>query len=540
MTTRSIFIVMALLVAIAAGCSHAQDEIKTFPMSSVTVQPELSVRLERNLSRLQDEIYQPPHVFEDLNWPGDFIGRTILGLTLDEEALHTETSLLKLLIESLPSKLNEKGYLGPVYAPVINEQQLSGHGWLLRGLCEYSRRTGDKSVLPVIKSVAENLFAAGNGRYSDYPIAPGERTTEGGEASGSIAGRNGDWLLSTDIGCIFIGMAGLIDAYELVPDKSIKATIDELIARFLEVDLVGIKAQTHATLSALRGLIKYSRITGSETLMEEAARRWHTYVSEGMTCCYGNLNWFGRPDSWTEPCAIVDSYIVAFELWKATLDPSCRDMAEMIAVNAIGHAQRLNGGFGCDNCPSEDNPFLTIVVPEAHWCCTMRGAEGLFRLAESSWAVKGDALYVPFYRNSVLSADGLSVTEVTEYPEKGTVSLTIGCNDRGIRSIMLPDLSWADFTQVTMNGETIVPEQVDGMFKVTSDFAEGDRIEVGFEMPLRSDFWNGSRRFYRGPVMLGLETESVVAEADLDVDALRPVGNLMTKMESDHMQVLFQ
>ena len=32
--------------------------------------------------------------------------------------------------------------------------------------------------------------------------------------------------------------------------------------RFLEVDLVGIRAQTHASLTACRGLIRYAEITG--------------------------------------------------------------------------------------------------------------------------------------------------------------------------------------------------------------------------------------------------------------------------------------
>lgn len=521
------------------SCSDKDAEsLQTFHLDNVVVQNELSTRIESNFNRLNSDIYQPPVVYEDKDWPGDFVGRTILGLTLDSEALHCDSDLLETLIKDLPSYFNAKGYLGPDYTPAINEQQLSGHGWLLRGLCEYSKKTGDKAVLETVRQIAHNLFVPGLGTYCTYPIAQDQRTTEGGEASGSIASSDEQWILSTDIGCIFIGMAGLIDAYEMVPDKEIKATVDELIARFLEVDLTGIKAQTHATLSALRGLIKYAAITGDETLVAESVKRWDIYVNEGMTCCYGNLNWFGRPDSWTEPCAIVDSYIVAFDLWKLTKNPAYRDMAELIATNAIGHAQRVNGGFGCDSCPSDEDPFLKVIIPEATWCCTMRGAEGLSRIAESSWAVEGKSLYVPFFRPGALCAGDIEVEEVTEYPADGHVSFKFLKNERGIDALVLPELPWAENMTVTVNGGSVEAAAAGGLVSIDRKFAEGDVVEVSFDMPLRSDKWMRSKdRWYKGPVQLGYKSETAMEE--FDPSLLTPVRHMMEIMDHDHVQVLF-
>lgn len=533
---KNTYMIMPLAALLLFSCAPEEQAISTFPAREIVVGDPLSQRIMANLSRLQDDIYLPPQVFEDKDWPGDFVGRTILGLTMDSEALHTGTDLLPMLIDSLPAYFNQKGYLGPDYSPSINEQQLSGHGWLLRGLCEYYRNTGDKAVLEIIESVSENLFVSNSGSYRSYPISSEERTNSGGEASGSIAGQIGNWILSTDIGCVFIGMAGLIDAYEFVPSKAIRGTIDEMIARFLEVDLTGIQAQTHATLSALRGLVKYARLTGDETLLEEVLKRWQVYVSEGMTCCYANLNWFGRPDSWTEPCAIVDSYIVAVDLWKATMDPSFRDMAELIEVNAIGHAQRSNGGFGCDSCPSEDNPYLSVVIPEAYWCCTMRGAEGLSRMAEYSWMSKGKTLYVPFFRAGALCADDLEVEQRTEYPDGGTVSIKFYKNDRGVNALMLPVLPWADNVSILLNDEVITPEEVDGMYCIRKEFVNGDKVIMTFDLPVRSDEWNGCRRFYSGPVMLGLRKDL----QEWTLDDLEPVPALMQFMDSDRVRVLFQ
>lgn len=536
-TKTHVLAALAIVLTVCSSCCGKKSSIEVFPMDQIYVEQPLSQRLERNLSRLQDDIYQPPHVFEDLDWPGDFIGRTILGLTMDSRVLHTHPALLEELIDSLPSKLNEKGYLGPIYDPVINEQTLSGHGWLLRGLCEYSKWTGDERVMPIIKSVAENLFVAGKGRYSGYPISPEERSTKGGEASGSIASETSGWMLSTDIGCMFIGMAGLIDAYEVLPEKEIGETIDEMIARFLEVDLAGINAQTHATLSALRGLIKYAAITGDASLVEVARNRWDLYVSQGMTCTFANYNWFGRPDSWTEPCAIVDSYIVAFELWKLTMDPEYRNMAELICVNAIEHAQRTNGGFGCDSCPSAEDPCLKVVIPEAHWCCTMRGAEGLARIAESGWAVKGDALYIPFFRSGSLCAEGLEVSQKSGYPEEGTAVIVFRTNDKGIKSLCLPQMPWAENYSITLNGESVNATSQDGFLCIDHKFAEGDWVEVSFDQPLRNDTWNGSQRYFKGAIMLGLKTDAPVSGDAVCTDSLATVSHLMG--ECDPIQVLF-
>ena len=41
-----------------------------------------------------------------------------------------------------------------------------------------------------------------------------------------------------------------------------------------------------------------------------------------MTATYENYNWFGNghKETWTEPCAVVDSLILALELYRLTKD----------------------------------------------------------------------------------------------------------------------------------------------------------------------------------------------------------------------------
>ena len=139
MKTRTLVLtVLAALMPVA--CTEKTEKgLHVFPLESVTLASgsPLQERILRNQSRLESELYQPDRaIADDVNWPGDYVGRTILGVTMDARALHAEPRYLGEILRRLPGSRNAKGYLGGDFGKVINEQQLSGHGWLLRGLCE--------------------------------------------------------------------------------------------------------------------------------------------------------------------------------------------------------------------------------------------------------------------------------------------------------------------------------------------------------------------------------------------------------------------
>jgi hypothetical protein len=190
------------------------------PIEAITMKGELSVRIARNFDRLEETKYQPEHVFltdeESGNWPGDTEGRTILGLVLDARASGRTPKYLEEIIDRIPAHLNKLGYMGEVYEDALNEQQLSGNGWMLRGLCEYYEWKKDEKILSIIQSIANNLFVKGKGFYKEYPIDPEERKKNVGEESGSIQDTKNKWMLSSDIGCVFIGMEGAIHAYKVL------------------------------------------------------------------------------------------------------------------------------------------------------------------------------------------------------------------------------------------------------------------------------------------------------------------------------------
>src|SRR5690606_35259944 len=117
------------------------------------------------------------------------------------------------------------------------------------GLCEYYEWKKDPAVKQYIQRIVDNLVLPTKGYHQLYPIEPASRDKGKGAASGTTESTVGHWKLSSDIGCDFIFMDGVVQAYSLFPSEELKALIDEMMERFMQMDMVAIQAQTHATLT---------------------------------------------------------------------------------------------------------------------------------------------------------------------------------------------------------------------------------------------------------------------------------------------------
>ena len=364
----------ACFLAALAGADAASTRSPDTSAESLRARVELSSR------RLEAEKYRPDAVFlgEDKSngWPGDTEGRTLLALVLQQEALGVKPKYLDGIMRAVPSHLNEDGYFGKVRRGVASEQQMAGNGWLLRALCEYVRveKSPVIDAKGVARRIARGLFLANADLFPLYPVTPDARKDMPvGGASGTTAAEVSGWELSTDVGALFIGLDGLVQAWQTTGDPDLKRPIEFIIARFEAFDPIDVKAQTHATLSGIRALLRYD----AKRFLPLAERRFDLYRLYGMTDRFENYNWFLRYDTWTEPCAIVDSLLLAHRLGELTGKGAYAELEKNILAALVAH-QRPNGGF----CLMKTFPKGTAHAPEiaceeAHWCCTMRGGAGL-------------------------------------------------------------------------------------------------------------------------------------------------------------------
>ena len=354
---------------------------------------ELNERIALNFRRLADDpYYQIGDVFSPAGygWMGDKEGRALLAFVSHYKMTGKKIPCMEEMLEKMPSMVNEQNYLGKCGDGMIREEQLSGHSWLLRGLCEHYEQFRDDYSLTLIRDITKNLYLPLKGEFAVYPVD--REIAEIGGVSGSEAGTCGKWLLSTDTCAAFMSIDGLSHAYKILRDPAVKELLDEMIAFYSALDKRAMKAQTHCTLTAARAMMRMYGVTGEVWYRTCAEDIWKLYVhGGGMTYTYQNLNWWGRPDTWTEPCAVIDSLMLSLELFKATCRPEYRITAARIWHNGFATLQRANGGAGTDNVVTAESPWndLAAQMYEAPFCCTMRLAEGLWYIRENSdllWA----------------------------------------------------------------------------------------------------------------------------------------------------------
>lgn len=512
--------------------------MKPMSFEDIEIEGELAVRSGLNFSRLEGKWYRPEEVFtaDQHGWPGDWEGRLILGLTLLSRATHRTAAWLDRILEELPRHFNERGYLGTARSDGrLDEQQLSGHSWLLRALIEYDTWRGRGEFAAIIGGIVRNLFLPARGSYLRYIGELAERDKEGTWIFSKLQTKTSAHAETSDCGCAFMPIDGLSHAYEYLKWPELRALVDEIIQVFLSIDLEAYKVQTHATLSAVRGIIRMYETTGERTYLEAAIDRYELYRRSARTAAFGNFNWFGHP-RWTEPCGIIDSYIVATELWAHTADPLYLEDAHVIYYNALSHGQRYNGSFGTDRCCGakgvEHVEFLAPVNFETYWCCTMRGGEGFARAAQFTYFLEESSAYLSFYspgKARLEFPDGsIAIRQKGDYPYDGDIELDIlenTCAEAKTLFLFAPSWSAGPGTKVEADGRAIHPRFERGFVAV--ELAPGLRqvIKVRLGLRLFSEKVEGPalapnfHRFRYGPMILAHKPVLTRGKAEDDISA---------------------
>lgn len=486
------------------------------------IRGELSYRIIKNYARLEAKEYRAEQIFNmDQNgWPGDWEGRTILALVLLGQATGREPAFLSDILTQLKQSLNEKGYLGEALSGgFINEQQLSGHNWLLRGLLEFYQWKKDPQTKRMIRNIFENLYLPllEPDAYQRYPLEPSSHSFDGA-ADGHLQESVVDgWKLSTDIGCAFMSIDGLSQYYQIFKDQRALLLLQNMIDWFCCIDFCRTSMQTHASLTATRGIIRLYETTRMPKLLEFAISLFELYQQHGMTENYANYNWFDRP-TWTEPCGIVDAYLLAMELFRFTNNTVYLTIANKTFFSALLHAQRENGGFGCDNCLTETKRELTAYSAEyyeAYWCCTMRGGEGLTQAVRYSVLHKDDR----FVFTGLVSADysfAQAAFQVdSRFPQKGEINILVTRCQTPIQLCFFLPPEMTDNITVQKDGMTIPPYYQNEFCCIHADTP--CKLILTFDIPLRSlpsEKNDSAITLWRGYTMYGLRQHDFPVSVD--------------------------
>jgi hypothetical protein len=527
--------------------------MKNIPLNKLTMTGELAMRANLNFTRLETGKYWPETIFEmdQHAWPADWEGRTMLALTMHAQATKREPAFLDEILERLPQRINEKGYIGPVYPDgVTHEQAMAGHSWMIRALVEYVNWKKDsdpkqaEKALKILKSIVHGLYIPQTGNYRNYPIDPVQRYDDPRWILSHKQSKTKTHAGTSDCGCAFIALDGATAAYELLKLPELKPLIENMIHSYESLPREELHVQTHATLSGIRGILRYHRLTGEAKFLDLALKTFELYKTKAWTDHYANYNWFGLP-RWTEPCAVIDSFIISQELWEATGKEDYLRDAHHILYNAIAHAERANGTFGTDLCVgAKVKPpkatggtdscecdqailFAKALTYEVFWCCNMRGGDGLSRAAMYSFCTDGNSVAVPYYHTCKaeleLPGGTLKLHEKANYPASGKVIFQCLENTAGAVTLKLfaPE-AWSSgaASKVLINGKEQAKAFINGFVTVTADLKAGDELIFDSEMKFYTfdshECVNNSKdhfSFRHGPMMLGVKSVLANEEA---------------------------
>lgn len=457
-------------------------------------------RLSANAKRFEQGEYTLDYIrkMDKCEWPGDYRGRVLLALSQLSGSMQKPCKILNALAEDTLLYMDsaDADYKTDD-ASLINEQHMSGYSWLLRALLAYADYAGDLRFSAAAAQLFERYYLTGLPRYPEYPL-PANIQEEGKPIGAEQKEAVNGWRLSSDAGCVFISLDGLSDFYVHTGDARAKMCFDALCRRFLEIDPMEARLQTHATLSALRGLLRMYRATGEAYLLKTVIDRFEMYLNHALTLNFANYNWFGYP-RWTECCAVVDSYILALELFREGIGEKYLSISEKILYNALLAGQRSNGGFGSDCCLTPDGDRDTLLpyeqCYEAFWCCSMRGAEGLTAAISGNVHRAGNAIHITGWREGKTAFEDVEVEIRGDYPWADAANLKITGNEEMYSLVMHPIGSEM---KIEWNGaETICRDQ-----ESTLTVPNGAELNVNISLQTQEKPCGKGKAHWRGAMML--------------------------------------
>ena len=244
------------------------------------------------------------------------------------------------------------------------------------------------------------------------------------------------------------------------------------------------------------------------------------------------------PARGTELCSVVEYMFSLEELYAIFGDNKLADRLELLTYNALpgtttpdmwAHQydqqsnQVLVSGAKRDWSTNGDYSNIYGLMPNFA-CCLANMHQGWPKFVESMWMATNDnGLAIVTYGPSVVKAmvgngKEVTITEETNYPFSGTVSLKIE-TEKAVRfplEIRIP--GWADSVTINYKGKTIIAKGSKS-FILNERWKNGDEIFIEIPMEIRvEERYNNSLSVLRGPLYFSLRIDKEFKNIKINYD----------------------
>jgi uncharacterized protein len=435
-------------------------------------------------------------------------------------------------IQRIISSSSDTGW----YGPAKNKDR-----WPLavanKVLMQYYEATGDTNALNVLKKYFRYLHES----PPDWPDSEwrGVRAMENAVTGYWLFRQTGElWILET-IESIQKNSSDWTTYYENFPWDS-AASADRKIP--LNWDREGLTA--HVVNNAMA--IKYPGLW----YQQSADERFRSAVFAGIEKYDHNHGQAGgrfsgdehlsgkSPVHGTELCSVVEYMFSLEELYAIFGDNKLADRLELLTYNALpgtttpdmwAHQydqqsnQVLVSGAKRDWSTNGDFSNIYGLMPNFA-CCLANMHQGWPKFVESMWMATNDnGLALVAYGPSVVKAlvsngKEITITEETNYPFNGGVSLKI-TTEKAVRfpiEIRIP--GWADSLTIRYKGKTVIAKGNES-FILHERWKNGDQILIEIPMEIRvEERYNESLSILRGPLYFSLRIEKEFKNTKINYD----------------------
>ena len=273
--------------------------------------------------------------------------------------------------------------------------------------------------------------------------------------------------------------------------------------------------------------------------------------------------------NYSETCASIGLIFFAHKMLQCETDSVYGDVMEQALYNTVLGGMNYEGNRFFYVNPLEAVPEVSKANPERHHVGTLRRKwfacaccpPNLARLIGSLWKyiyTVGESrvnvqLYIAGTAHLNTGGQTLSVIQKTEYPNDGKISFTIqGDGERDIEfALRIP--GWAENWRFTINGEAVVPDQVEKGYAVfCRSWKQETTIQADFEMKAQFVGANpkihydlGRAAMTRGPLVYCLEEadngprlDELVLNTEAGIrETARPEWNGYVELEADAVRI---
>lgn len=275
-------------------------------------------------------------------------------------------------------------------------------------------------------------------------------------------------------------------------------------------------------MSCYIGLLEMYRLTGNAKYLQVALTTWNHILREEINITGGACSlecWYGGHPKQTHPASHTMETCVTFtwmqfceRLLQITGDTKYADQIERTMYNALMASMkdddsqivkyvplegfRREGEHQCDvriNCCNANAPRAFAMIPRL-----------AYRMPHEQRIDIN--FYIPSKATLRVGKRIFNITQETEYPADGKVSISVSPDKTAQAKIAIRIPGWTPQARVTVNGEQLQNTVSGDYCIIDRQWKAGDIIELDMEMPARLTRLNQCVAIERGPIVFARDS----------------------------------